>query len=460
MFQVDTLTRENNKLLDQLRCVKEEAKDELRVEYEDVVRNLMRELLAVQNKFNDYKRSFYHNLDKEFSQVKEDTIVKLAAARDSSVALKSQMLQVVMEDNELGKLRRINENQEAGAYKLGVFHQLRQLTLQERYEKRVREAETEKEMATEEFFGDKQQLEMRQNLLRQSLIKTQSTLSNAEKEIEEIRSELKMEIKNKERLRIWKNKHAELFDQLQKRIEQYERWSKYDVDKLVLELEKRREQVKQLEQIEKRMNRKTELLERQSQKQLEEMRRRLQRETSLKTKAFQRLESLEPKTSSRSNTHNSGSAYSVGDGLSSARIEPLGTSAMWQKKYYDASADLDIAMRDLEIMKDALLQQGIDPTEVLGRHDASASSASGLSLRQSVSTLGRSRNNMNTASSTLDQTTISEMSGGDTSISSVSTSVLRIMPSYSSPGIRRNKRSKSANLSALRSQSTATRGVQ
>jgi hypothetical protein len=44
-------------------------------------------------------------------------------------------------------------------------------------------------------------------------------------------------MRNKQKLVNWKVKNAQLMQNMQEKVEKYERWKQYDVDKLLVELE-------------------------------------------------------------------------------------------------------------------------------------------------------------------------------------------------------------------------------
>lgn len=196
--------------------------------------------------------------------------------------------------------------------------------------------EEEKENMKEEYFNTKQQIEERQTLLRQELVKTQQTLSNTEMEVEQLRKDLQLQIKNKQKLVSWKVKNAQLLEQLEEKVDKYERWNQYDVDKLILELDKKKTELKKLSGLEQKMSRKADIIEQKSAKKLEEVTKKLKREQMLKESAFGKLTIIRTDQEVQIDT------------------------TLWQKKYFDAMAELQIALREIDVLKVNLDKAGVE----------------------------------------------------------------------------------------------------
>ncbi|KAF0971895.1 hypothetical protein FDP41_009591 [Naegleria fowleri] len=127
--------------------------------------------------------------------------------------------------------------------------------------------------ALKDFYASKYEVGLRENQLRQELLKTQQQLSNAEMEVEQLRKDLQLQIKNKQKLVNWKVKNAQLLEELEEKVEKYERWSHTNVDKLLLELEEKKREAGHYEKLKERMKEKTNAIDFKNQKTIETLKR-------------------------------------------------------------------------------------------------------------------------------------------------------------------------------------------
>jgi myosin heavy subunit len=339
VFHVDMLQRQNDELQTKLENIHADVKDELREEYEDSVMKLAHELMMVKGKFAEYRQSLFKEMQKKFTEVKKDALIQIAQPHNitsSNISFKQKALKIVMEDNEANKLKKEAEEHKSFAQKLIVLNKLKLLSLRSKYEKRVREAEEERENSKRIYFGNKSKIEERENLLRQQLIKTQQLLSNMEMEVEQLRKDLQLQIKNKQKLVNWKVKNAQLLDELEVKVEKYERWNKVDVDKLLLELEKKKQELEAYTRTKTRENKKSDYVENKTKKTVEVLKKKLQKEKDLKSKVMQKMEEMHQE------------------------MEHGHESGTWQRKYFDAMADLQVASKEVEILKDHIDKAGME----------------------------------------------------------------------------------------------------
>ncbi|KAF0973100.1 hypothetical protein FDP41_008604 [Naegleria fowleri] len=269
VFLVNNILWKNKELEHQLKEVKSQVRNELIHEYEDLVRNLYKELVSTNGKVAKFKKDFLQNLDQRFYEVRENTFFEIATQKDiGDASFKKKALEVAMEDSELNKLRRENED-------LKVQH--------------TQEKEDE---ALKDFYASKYEVGLRENQLRQELLKTQQQLSNAEMEVEQLRKDLQLQIKNKQKLVNWKVKNAQLLEELEEKVEKYERWSHTNVDKLLLELEEKKREAGHYEKLKERMKEKTNAIDFKNQKTIETLKKKLAKEQAMKSKLMEQLESM------------------------------------------------------------------------------------------------------------------------------------------------------------------------
>lgn len=99
-------------------------------------------------------------------------------------------------------------------------------------------------------------------------------------------------MRNKQKLINWKVKNAQLMQNMQEKVEKYERWKQYDVDKLLVELENLKVQAEKLSEVEAELNRKTIEEEAHTAQRIAELKRRLKKEQAEKAKLYRRLEAI------------------------------------------------------------------------------------------------------------------------------------------------------------------------
>lgn len=348
VFQVDTVTRENRELNEHLQNVKQEVKEEVKKEYESLIQQMTKELLIQKTRFNDFRTQFYKNLDEKFSKVKEETLVKIEDAKRQGGAtlMQKQALKVVVEDNELAKLKRFQADAIAYEEKLQVMNKLKLLTVKGKLERQLNESENEKEATNKMYWTNKVKIEERENLLRQELLKLQQELSNSQMEITELKKEVSIQKKNKQKLRIWKVKNKQLLDELESKVKSFEKWNKYDVDKLLLEKERLMEEVQKYAKMEARLSKQSQIVERKSQRQVQEIKRRLNHEQKLKSQAFMKLEEVRLEGGNES--------------FDFSRPSTSNSASMWHKRYLDAMSELQLTIKENAIMKEQMRNAGVD----------------------------------------------------------------------------------------------------
>eukprot|EP00818_Percolomonas_sp_WS_P000193 CAMPEP_0117435588 /NCGR_PEP_ID=MMETSP0759-20121206/560_1 /TAXON_ID=63605 /ORGANISM="Percolomonas cosmopolitus, Strain WS" /LENGTH=2262 /DNA_ID=CAMNT_0005227143 /DNA_START=110 /DNA_END=6898 /DNA_ORIENTATION=+ len=357
VFQVDTVTRDNRDLSERLENVMAEVKEEVKKEYEDLVRQMAKELIVQKTRFNDFRQQYYKRLDEKFSDVKATTLVKIEDAKKAGGAtlMQKQALKVVVEDNELAKLKRLHADSKAYEEKLIVMNKLKLLSVKGKLERQLVEAETEKESTNKMYWTNKAKIEERENMLRQELIKVQQELSNAQMEIGELKKEVNVQKKNKQKLRIWKVKNKQLLDELEHKVQSYEKWNKYDVDKLLLEKERLMQEVQKYAKMEVRLSKQSQIVERKSKRQVLEMKRRLVREQKLKTRAFSKLEEIRITDGDEPLD-----AVPALGGTPSARPSTGGGSGQWHRRYLDAMSELQLTIKENHILKEHMKHAGLD----------------------------------------------------------------------------------------------------
>ncbi|EFC45917.1 predicted protein [Naegleria gruberi] len=293
VFLVNNILWKNKELDHRLKEVKSEVRKELVGEYEDLVRSLYKELVSTNGKVAKFKKDFLQNLDQKFYEVRENTFFEIATQKDfGDASFKKKAIDVAMEDSELNKLRRENEDLKVQHTQLLALHKIRTVSLRSKYEKLIKDAELKRDEALKEFYASKYEVGLRENQLRQELLKTQQQLSNAEMEVEQLRKDLQLQIKNKQKLVNWKVKNAQLLEELEEKVEKYERWSHTNVDKLLLELEEKKREAGHYEKLKERMKEKTNAIDFKNQKTIETLKKKLVKEQSLKSKIMEQLETL------------------------------------------------------------------------------------------------------------------------------------------------------------------------
>lgn len=376
VFQVDALARKNSELGVKIDNFKQAAKEEVKREYEELVRNLSKEIMIMRGKFASYKKQLYKEIDEKFSVVKNEAMMNMKSQENYSTALKKRALKIVIDDNEKSDLKLDIQKRKAREIKLMIFYKLKLMALHGKYEKRIKDMEVDKEKMKEQYYADKHQTEERLNLLRQELMKTQQTLSSAEMESEQLRKDLQLQIKNKQKLVSWKVKNAQLLEQLEEKVEKFERWNQFDVDKLLLELEKKRKDVNHFEEMEKKIDRKAELAEHKNNKKLDLLKRKLKKEQKMKVQLSEKLATAR------------------------ADVDVSQDAGIWQKKYFDAMAELSMALREADLLKTQLDKMGVDVHSTLSDADVLSMTSPATTATRPMSGKSTMRSvNMNAVSS-------------------------------------------------------------
>ncbi|KAL9648533.1 hypothetical protein ABK040_012647 [Willaertia magna] len=336
VFLVNTLLMQNKELENKNRTVKSEVRKHLVIEYEDLVRALYKELIAANGKVAQYKKDVLRNLDQKFIEVKESTLLDIVNQQDvGDLTLKKKALEVIIEDNEVNSLRRENEDLNIQYKQLQILQKLKLASLEAKYDKLIRESEKKRDEALKELYSSKYEVGLRENQLRQELIKTQQQLSNAEMEVEQLRKDLQLQIKNKQKLVNWKVKNAQLLDELEVKVEKYERWSHTNVDKLLLELEEKKREAEQYSKLKERIKEKTNAVEIKSQKTIDSLKKKLLQEQKLKNKVMKQLSETKEQKSD---------------------IESEG---VWQSRYWSAMEELSSYQKEILLLKNYIEKSGI-----------------------------------------------------------------------------------------------------
>eukprot|EP01028_Stygiella_incarcerata_P014071 TRINITY_DN899_c0_g1_i5.p2 TRINITY_DN899_c0_g1~~TRINITY_DN899_c0_g1_i5.p2 ORF type:complete len:1039 (+),score=361.27 TRINITY_DN899_c0_g1_i5:3665-6781(+) len=342
IHQLDSLTKRNEELEVSISAQESVLREKVKDEFEEKIQGLERELMVSRGKFDEYRTYLYREMQNNLMEVKKEAMLKMVESESAPLELKRKALKIARFDDELNRIKEENMELKKTIMKMQMFHKLRSAATSGKYERRLRRATAERQKATREFWSSREKVEERENILRQQLLATQNALNAAEIELEQLRKDLHLQMKNKQQLVHWKVKNAQLLSDYEEKVKKYERWEQVDADKLLVELERREVELQKLSRLEETATRKTELLGTAKEKEIMRLQVRLAEEQRVKQQAFDRLEALRMEM----------------------EMEEGDVARAYRQRFLDARKELERAMGEIDSLRQTMEAEGLDVPDV------------------------------------------------------------------------------------------------
>eukprot|EP01012_Entosiphon_sulcatum_P031854 TRINITY_DN40584_c0_g1_i1.p1 TRINITY_DN40584_c0_g1~~TRINITY_DN40584_c0_g1_i1.p1 ORF type:complete len:2384 (-),score=596.24 TRINITY_DN40584_c0_g1_i1:67-7218(-) len=341
IFRVDSLAKQNEDLNNTIKNIETIIRNKVKLEYDERLNTLKNEIMLVQGKFKDYKAKLLREMQTNLEEIKKGAMLQIGRSDVAPLHMKRQALRIAITDDEINKLKDENTELQLTITKLKLWHEMKIMNLRAMYEKKLAQAEQEKEESSSKYWGNKKAIEEKEELMKQQLAHTQNMLSQTEMEVEQLRKDLQLQLKNKKDLVSWKVMHSKMMDDMNKKVKKYEKWSQYDMDKLLLDLEKKKAEVEaqKSQAVDAQTVQQMKSIEVQKDKEIQRLRAQLQKESRLKTKAFQKLDHLRM----------------------SGSVEPTEDVSVWQRKYFECATELQRSLREVDIYRSHISQNGLPP---------------------------------------------------------------------------------------------------
>mmetsp|Transcript_13593 Transcript_13593/g.24229 ORF Transcript_13593/g.24229 Transcript_13593/m.24229 type:complete len:2316 (-) Transcript_13593:702-7649(-) len=345
IFKADLLQKRNESLERGIQNVETAVRNKVKLEYDDKVNALKNEILLVQGKFKDYKAKLFREMHVNLEDIKRSAFLQIGKSDVAPLHMKRQALRIAITEDEINKLKDDNAQLTLTVTKLKLWHEMKLMNLVSMYEKKLAQAEQEKEESSSQYWGNQKTIEEKEELLRQQLAQTQNSLSQCEMEVEQLRKDLQLQLKNKKDLVTWKVTHSKTLEEMTKKIKKYEKWSQYDMDKVLLEMEKKKADVQKVMATVKdsdsgRPHPDTTVQapgsDNRKDREIQKLKLQLLKEQKLKAKAFQKL-----------------------DQIRQADGEEAPDAGEWHHKYLECAAELLRSQRELEVYRDHITQNSL-----------------------------------------------------------------------------------------------------
>jgi hypothetical protein len=356
MFQNDALRKENKALLARIHNQENNVRQQVRLEYEEKVAELQRQLLLTQGQYKSYQKRLYRDMQVSLEEIKRNAMLSVGRMESAPLHMKRQALKIAISDDELNTLKDQNNELRQTIVKTKLWFEMKALRMKAAFEKRMHVTLKEADDSRAMFWGNKEIVDREKDTLRQQLVASQSQLSQAEIEVDQLRRDLQVQLTHKKDLVSWKVQHTRVIDELKKKVKRYEKFGQADLEKILSEHE-RRQQEQQLgasSAVSAQRNTGSAVrvrsagggatspravLAKDHERDVAKLRERVDAEKVLKERAFAKVDELR-------------------------RAHPDATeSLVWQRKYYEAASELQRASRDIEKLRTTgggLTQEGGD----------------------------------------------------------------------------------------------------
>ena len=349
IFQRNSLQKQNDELKDKIASLELIVRDEVKTEYEEIVAKLRSEISLLHGQFKDHKRKLYREMQINLEEIKRHAMMSIGKSEVAPLHMKRQALRIAINDEEANKLKEQNAELQMTVAKLNLWHEMKLSNIEAYYQKKLVTLEREKEEASSRYWGNKEKVEEKEELMRQQLHATQKSLSATEMEVEQLLRDLDLQERKKKHLVTWKVAHSKQLEELSRRAKRYEKYEKYDIDRLLRSMEKEdaagagpspvaKSPVSPLpDTLQPRGATPEPNQPQNTSREVARLKEELKRERRLKMKAFLKLDQLREDQ------------------------EVITDEMVWQKKYFECASELQRALRDLQHHRDHLTNIGIAP---------------------------------------------------------------------------------------------------
>lgn len=288
-------------------------------------------------------------------EVRREALMKKVSDGSAPLELKRKTWRIARMEDEQNKLKEENTELRKTILKLRTIHQMRDIATRATYEKRLRKLTAESAGVHKDLWGNKEDNEKKELLLRRELLTANTHLTAANMELDQLRKDLELQNKNKAALVQWKVSKSQQLTELEGKVKKYERWSSVDVDKLLAELGRKDNEIRNLSSLESRAQRQADLNDSNRLREMKRLKQALAQERKLKEQALVALDVARGAKSHPLDIYDSGEAAGM-DG------EDQTPTDMYVESLRE---DLSAALRENDIMRGVLQELGLNPPRVV-----------------------------------------------------------------------------------------------
>eukprot|EP00744_Colponema_vietnamica_P004225 GILI01006345.1.p1 GENE.GILI01006345.1~~GILI01006345.1.p1 ORF type:complete len:1595 (-),score=137.37 GILI01006345.1:48-4304(-) len=234
------LSKENELLRSQLAKSRENAREEIRLEFEDQVTDLQARLKTRESQFVSYKKKLFKDMQESLEDVRRSAMFSISSMEHAPVHVKRQALKIAISDDELNTIKDQNAELRQAIVKVKLWYEIKLARIAATQAKMMSELKSKADGSQQNYWNDRTIFESEVSTLRKDLSSLQVSLTKSELEVEVLRKDLQAQLSNKKDLVAWKMQSGKQMEELQRKLKKFEKLSStYDLDKLVSEHEKR-----------------------------------------------------------------------------------------------------------------------------------------------------------------------------------------------------------------------------
>jgi hypothetical protein len=233
------LEKQLQALESQLQGAKEAIRGEVRVEYDERIAELQSQLLLSEDRFKSFKRKMARDMQHSLEEVKRQAMLNVGQMENAPLHMKRQALKIAITDDEVNTLKEQNSELKLAIVKTKLWYELKLMRAKAAYDKHLHDSTQSTEASREQYWNNRQVSESELAQLKQALSAAQYSLSQAEIEVEMLRNDLQQQLTNKKDLVASKVQSTKQLEELQRKLRKFEKWtaSNIDLDKLVADFE-------------------------------------------------------------------------------------------------------------------------------------------------------------------------------------------------------------------------------
>jgi hypothetical protein len=239
LFRMDDLERKLQASQTEVAEMERTVRERLKVEFEELVKDLQQQLTLVRAQFTEYREQLQQDMKSNLQEIKKEAMMKVVKSSSAPIELKRMTLKMAHTEDTIEDLTIENSELKRALLKVRTMNSIKDMSIKKSYDKRLNRMEAEKLESHTALMRDKEDKTKQMAVLEQRLNDTNLALAAAESERDKLRKELDLANRNKQALLTWKVAKTQLLAELEGRVKKYEKWSHHDVDKLLLDIEKK-----------------------------------------------------------------------------------------------------------------------------------------------------------------------------------------------------------------------------
>ena len=367
LFKIDSLERRLQGAQKELIEMESTVRERLKIEFEDLVKDLGTQLTMVKSQFKEYRESLQQDMKSNLHDIRKEALMKMVKSGSAPIELKRMTLKMAHTEDTIEDLTIENSELKRALLKVRTMNNVKDLSIRMSYDKRLKAMQSGQLETSKELYNEKAETHKKLEMISSRLEETNTLLAAAESERDRLKKELDLAHKNKQTLLTWKVAKTQLLSELEARVKKYEKWSHVDVDKLQLELERKETELRALQgQDPQELARHRAMIDNSARKDAEKLRRMLVSEQKLKLEAFQKLEAM--RADFRWEEYFEGT-----DDQQSLTMH-------WKRRFNESNAQLQSATEENQRLIQALEGAGVEiPQDIRDAHSAAAAAAASAS---------------------------------------------------------------------------------